>query len=693
MIKRLGFFIILFFILQSCVPLKNEKIKILYSRSDEDRRDKGVPIISSVNYEEDRFVIKGENLRGVKSVKIQGQNINYNLSVDATTQYQAEASSKGLLELLTGGLTYIFLIENTYGQTPFLVTINFPDNSISTEKIIDSSITGEKIKNNTISVSKLSSMGAQDGDYLKWSEKNKSWEPSPLNSIQFRGTWNVEEKPESPVEGNLVGQVGDFYIISKSGVSNVINEGENWYEGDWIISTGESWKRINNSGKITSIFGREGAITPKFGDYSWEQIEKKNSKLSDIGDVGEIIPADKQILQWNQDEESWLPADLKITTINLQENSIENDNIQNNAITSEKISDFSISSEKLSENSITNEKLANNSITSIKIEEGTILDEDISDFANIERSKIEKTPEQAGNIIINNEEGALSSIGILDIGRGGTGAKDPKEARENLGLKIGVDVQKYSQKLKDITNLNFREETLLGSNGSNLVLKSSSEIREILNLGKENQFFVSEDGFVGIGTSVPSERLEVNGNMNLRGNLNMNSFPINGVGEPEKDYDGVNRGWAINQLKGLQNNFYYNNKITVSTKIGMSNSFPLNGSEKNSSKNFEKFIKVSDDNLNISSIGLYKISFKATCNGLAPSQLSHIELKMKKNSQSEWETLSSSKTFGNTMIIAEGIFTVDSLDDPASIKIFNISDGERSFEFIDYTLIRIGNIN
>ena len=81
MIKRLGFFIILFSISQSCIPLKKEKIKILYSRSDEERRDKGVPIISSVNYEEDRFVIKGENLRGVKSVKIQGQNINHNLSV------------------------------------------------------------------------------------------------------------------------------------------------------------------------------------------------------------------------------------------------------------------------------------------------------------------------------------------------------------------------------------------------------------------------------------------------------------------------------------------------------------------------------------------------------------------------------------------------------------------------------------
>ena len=693
MIKKIVLFIFLFFISHSCIPLKKEGIKVLFSQSDEDRRDKGIPKISSIDYEDDRFVIKGENLRGVKSIKIRGQNLDHGLSVDATTQYQAEASSKGLLELLTGGLTYIFLIENTYGQTPFLVTINFPDNSISTEKIINSSITGEKIKNNTISVSKLSSMDAKDGDYLKWSEKNNSWEPSPLNSIQFRGTWNVEEKSDSPVEDNSVGPVGDFYIVSKSGASNIINEGENWYEGDWIISTGENWQRINNSGKITSIFGREGAIVPEFGDYTWEQIEKKNSKLSDIGDVGDIVPANKQVLQWNQDEESWVPADLKITTNHLQENSIENDNIQNNAITSEKISDFSISSEKLSENAITNEKLANNSVTSLKIEEGTILDEDISDLADIKRTKIEKITAQAGNIIINDEEGAFSSIDVLDIGRGGTGARTPEGARDKLGLKIGVDVQKYSQKLKDITSLNFKEETLLGSNGSKLVLKSSSEIREILNLGKENQFFVNEDGFVGIGTNIPSERLEVNGNMNLRGNLNMNSFPISGVGSPEKDYDGIYRGWAIGQLNGLQNNLYYNHQITPPTKVEKNGAFPLNGHDKNASKNFESFIERSIDGLKVNNIGLYKLSFKASCTNLSSSQLSHIELRIKKGKQSDWETLSGTKTFGNTLIIAEGIFTVESLDNPVLIKIFNVSGEDRSFEFIDYTLIRIGNLN
>ena len=80
----------------------------------------------------------------------------------------------------------------------------------------------------------------------------------------------------------------------------------------------------------------------------------------------------------------------------------------------------------------------------------------------------------------------------------------------------------------------------------------------------------------------------------------------------------------------------------------MSGSFPINGNENNSSKNFEKFIKVSDDNLKINNIGLYQISFKATCKGLTPSQLSHIELKVKKNGQSDWETLSSSKTFLNS---------------------------------------------
>ena len=45
------------------------------------------------------------------------------------------------------------------------------------------------------------------------------------------------------------------------------------------------------------------------------------------------------------------------------------------------------------------------------------------------------------------------------------------------------------------------------------------------------------------------------------------------------------------------------------------------------------------------------------------------------------------------MILAETIFEVKSSSDFALIKIINKSDDKRSFEFFDYTVNKIGNLN
>ena len=693
MIRKKIILFITFLFISSCLPLKKEKVRLIFSKSDEERRDKGLPKVSSISFKNDRFLISGENLLGVKSIKVTGNDLNHKLNINKTDSYEVEASPKGFLELLTGGLTYIFLIENSYGQTPFLVSVRFPDNSISNEKIKDGSINGEKLKKGSINSSKLSSMGAKDGDYLRWDSKNKTWEPTPLNSIQFRGVWNVENSPDSPSEDKEVGQVGDFFIVSKSGNSNIIKENESWYEGDWIISDGDKWKRINNSGKITSVFGRSGSIEPTYGDYSWDQINKEESKISDIGDVGDLIPADGQVLTWNQDEEKWLPSDLKIKNEDIQDNSITNDKIQNNAISTEKVSDLSISSNKILDESITNEKLASNSVTSEKIADGSIIDEDINDGANIKRSKLESDPSSPGHILVNDESGKISSIEVLDIERGGTGASSISAAQSNLGLRPGRDVQKYSDRLTEISKIQLKENTLIGSDGSKIVLKEASEIRNILNLGNIQDFYISEEGNIGIGTTMPSEKLEVNGNINLRGNLFMNSFNITGLGTPEKDTDAVNKAWAEKQIGNIQSHLFYNHQISEIQEVQKDKNLPMNGIDKLGSKNIDEFIERKDNVLKVNGRGLYKFSFKANCTNSQSSQMTSIELMIKKKDSSSWEALAKSKTFGNTIILAETIFEVSSSNDFALIKVINKSDDKRSFEFFDYTVNKIGNLN
>jgi hypothetical protein len=287
----------------------------------------------------------------------------------------------------------------------------------------------------------------------------------------------------------------------------------------------------------------------------------------------------------------------------------------------------------------------------------------------------------------------MSSIPFLNISRGGTGATNKEKARSNLGLEIGRDIQGYSERLSDIAQLNFNKGILLGGNNSKLVLKDSNEIRESLGLGKEKNLFVNDQGYIGIGTILPSEKLEINGNMNLRGTLNMNDFSITGLGRPEKDTDAVSRGWVTDQLVGLQNSFYYIHQKNSSSEVKKNGFLPIDGTDRFSLKNQENFLERSENILKVKSIGLYKISFKATCSHSPTDQMNQIEMAMKKGSQENWDIMARPKTFGSTMIMAEGIFTVDSLDEPISLAFFNRSDGPRSFELLNYTLVRIGDLN
>ena len=252
------------------------------------------------------------------------------------------------------------------------------------------------------------------------------------------------------------------------------------------------------------------------------------------------------ILTWSQDEEKWLPADLKIKSEHIKDDSITDEKIQNNSIT-EKVTDYSIEGIKnFQDESITNEKEMTLARFLRKNRRWyNYLDQDISDSANIKRSKIEKDPSNPGHILVNDETGILSTLEVLDIERGGTGSNSVSGAQNNLGLKKpGRDIQKYSERLNELTQLKLKDNSLIGSDGTKITLKDSSEIRNILNLGKIQDIFVSDEGNVGIGTTMPSEKLEVNGNFNLRGNLFLNSNRITGLGAPEKDGDAVNKAWA-----------------------------------------------------------------------------------------------------------------------------------------------------
>lgn len=52
-------------------------------------------------------------------------------------------------------------------------------------------------------------------------------------------------------------------------------------------------------GAVTTVFGRDGAVTAQAGDYTWAQIDLSASALADIADIDDTDIADGRLLSWS----------------------------------------------------------------------------------------------------------------------------------------------------------------------------------------------------------------------------------------------------------------------------------------------------------------------------------------------------------------------------------------------------------
>ena len=116
---------------------------------------------------------------------------------------------------------------------------------------------------------------------------------SILGQVKFIGTWN----------GSLSGSVsaantvsGGYYVTQTSG-SSIPNGGVSsqtltilsalsavgrpyWEVGDWIVSNGSTWDKVDNTDSISSWNGRVGAINPLSGDYSAWYVNKTGDTMT-----------------------------------------------------------------------------------------------------------------------------------------------------------------------------------------------------------------------------------------------------------------------------------------------------------------------------------------------------------------------------------------------------------------------------
>lgn len=119
-----------------------------------------------------------------------------------------------------------------------------------------------------------------------------------LGALSYQGTWNATSN--SPViPAAAAGNKGWYYVVNVAGTTSIDGEAD-WQIGDWIVSSGVVWSKVDNSDKVSSVAGKTGAVTLVKGDVG-------------LGNVDNTADADKPISTATQtalDAKQALDADL-----------------------------------------------------------------------------------------------------------------------------------------------------------------------------------------------------------------------------------------------------------------------------------------------------------------------------------------------------------------------------------------------
>jgi hypothetical protein len=92
---------------------------------------------------------------------------------------------------------------------------------------------------------------------------------SILGQVEYISTWNASTN--TPTLPNPTTVKGDYYVVSTAGTISgaTFQDGSISFEvGDWVISNGTLWQKVDNTDAVVSVFGRIGAISAQAGDYN-----------------------------------------------------------------------------------------------------------------------------------------------------------------------------------------------------------------------------------------------------------------------------------------------------------------------------------------------------------------------------------------------------------------------------------------
>ena len=249
---------------------------------------------------------------------------------DTPSTYSGQANKITAVNSGETGLQFISVGDITNGFVPYTganQNVNLGTNTITANSFITNSGTSlQFVKGDGSLDSNTYALASALGNYQLLSEKGTANGYASLDSngkvpltqindallgnVNFQGLWNANTNTPTLVNPPSSATKGHYYIVSTAGTFASID----FEVGDWIISNGSTWNKVDNTDAVSSVFGRTGNVTAQESDYqdfyprlsqsynnpswinslAWSKITGTPTTLLDYG-ITDAVPSNRTL--------------------------------------------------------------------------------------------------------------------------------------------------------------------------------------------------------------------------------------------------------------------------------------------------------------------------------------------------------------------------------------------------------------